>query len=354
MKNILIIFFGLLWYPILSQHIYPQASGGSASYDVISPAQLTAAADDWAPTGYATAELIRVSGDDQFRIISGINSSAGAKILTLTNVGSFGIYITKEDPASTAANRFNIPTDLGLYPNQSLTFFYDPTSLRWRLLNPSPNRAVAGRQYTAVYAQTGSVTAGDYDAYTFAATVTTGAPDASLPRRTNLSTGVSATAVPSISHKGASTYLGKTSSTPTGNWTRVSWQLTSSLSNGTNTYFAICGLPAAITSSNPDGAYFKYNDAVNGGKWQCVTRTAGAETTIDSGVTVAINTTYDMLVLHRPDNSVAFFIDDVFVGESTTNVHDGFAFNSVGLVKTVGTTARTAAVLGLEYLESRR
>lgn len=357
MKNILIISFCLFTSNIFAQHVYPQSSGGGATFNVISPSQLTAAADDWNPASLSTASVIRLSGDNQFRIISGITAPGSAKMLTLTNVGTFAVLITREDAASASANRFSIYKDLAIYPNQSVTFYYDATTSKWRLTDAFPYKLIEGKQFTAAYSHTGSATSGDYDAYNFSGTggaFSTIAADGSLPRRITLSTSTSSSAVPSVTHKGASVHLGKTTSTPNSNTTRIVMQLITALSDATNTYTVIAGMPVSVTTATPDGAYFKYSHEVNGGKWQCVTRTGGVETTIDTGVTVAINTTYTLEVYHRPDNSVAFFLDDVYIGESTTNIHDGFAFNSLGLIKSAGTTARVASLLSLEYLESRR
>lgn len=357
MKNILIISFCLFTSNIFAQHVYPQSSGGGATFNVISPSQLTAAADDWNPASLSTASVIRLSGDNQFRIISGITAPASAKMLTLTNVGSYAVLITREDAASSSANRFVIYRDLPIYPNQSITFFYDATTSKWKLMDSFPYKLIEGKQFTAAYSHTGSATSADYDSYNFTTgggSFSTSAADGSLPRRVTMSTGTSASATPNITHKGASIHLGKTTSTPNANATRVVMQVVTALSDATNTYTVIAGMPASVTTATPDGAYFKYSHGVNGGKWQCVTRTGGVETTIDTGVTVDINTTYTFDIYHRPDNSVAFFLDDVYIGESTTNIHDGFAFNSLGLIKSAGTTARVASLLSLEYLESRR
>jgi hypothetical protein len=77
------------------------------------------------------------------------------------------------------------------------------------------------------------------------------------------------------------------------------------------------------------------------------------ETATDSGVTVATGTNYRLEVFHRPDNSVAFFLNGSYVTEHTSNIHDGFAYNQIALLKTLGTTARTINVYAMQFLESR-
>lgn len=357
MKNILIIFLCLFTSTLFAQHVYPQASGGGGSFNIISPAQLTAAANDWNPSGLSTANLIRLSGDDQFRIISGIDASVAGEMITLTNVGSFAVLLTKEDGASTAANRFNIYRDYVLYPDNSITLYYDLTSARWKFMDGFPMKIIEGKQISPIYSHGGSAVSGDYDAFVFttaSGTFTSNAPENALPRRVIVSTAASATSTPNITHKGASGWLGKTTQIPNSLTTRIVMSSIATLSDGTNTFTIIAGMPASVTSTTPDGAYFKYSDGINGGKWACVTRTGGSETLIDSGVTVAVSTVYTLEVFHRPDNSVAFFINGAFVGESTTNTHEGFVFNSYGMLKTVGTTARTSHLIAIESVESRR
>lgn len=342
---------------LFAQHVYPQTSGGGSSFDIISPATLTAAANDWNPSGLSTADVIRLSGDDQFRIISGIDASVAGDLITLTNVGSWAVLLSKEDGASTAANRFNMYRDYVLYPDNSITLYYDATTTRWRFMDAFPMKIIEGKQLSPIYTHGGSVVSGDYDAFVFttaSGSFTTNAPEAALQRRVIVSTAASASSTPNITHKGASSWVGKTSGIPNSLTTRVVMSSISALSDGTNTYTIIAGMPASVTSSTPDGAYFKYSDGINGGKWACVTRTGGSETLIDSGVTVAVSTVYYLDVFHRPDNSVAFFINNTFVGESTTNVHDGFVFNSFGMIKSLGTTARTSHLIALESVESRR
>jgi len=358
MKNILIIFLCLFTSTLFAQHVYPQASGGGSSFNIISTSQLTAAANDWNPAGLSTASLIRLSGDNQFRIISGITAPASPKQLALMNTGpDFPVLLTKEDGASTAANRFSTSRDIPLYPGQTATFFYDDTDDRWKFVSLSNQGNIfSSKEAGATFLSTGSVTTGDYDHWIFTAasgTFTSIAPTATAPRCVRVGTSTSATAAPSIQQKGAAVYLGKTSTTPNANFVRVVLSNINTLSDGTDTYRIVAGSPASLSGASPDGAYFKYEHAANGGRWQCVTRTAATETSTDSGVTVAINTKYVLEVFHRPDNSVAFFINGAFVAENTTNVHDGFGYCNVYIQKSVGTATRQFELFSMEYVESR-
>lgn len=355
--------FTVLWLFLLlpvatfSQHVYPPTSGGS-SFTVITVSQLTGAADNWNPSGLATASLIRLSGDNQFRIISGITAPASPKSLALANIGAdYPVLLTKEDGASTAANRFSCPVDIRLYPGMIATFDYDDTNDRWKLASISnPGLFLAGKELGSTYYSTGSTTSADYDMWLFTTgggTTTAVAPTATIPRCVRLSTSTSGVATPGVSQKGASVYLGKTSTTPNAVYTKVTIADISNLSDGTQNFTLVAGLPAAFNTAAPDGAYFKYNHNLSSGNWQCVTQTASVVTATNSGITVAVSTKYILEVYHRPDNSVAFFINGVFIAENTTNVHDGFAYSDFHIVKTAGTTARTVDLYSIEYVESR-
>lgn len=342
------------------QKIPAGSGGGSTGETIISPAQLTAAADNWNPTGLSTASIIRLSGDNQFRIISGIQAPATPKELTLTNVGTdFPILITREDAASSAANRFAVPKDIALYPNYSATFYYDATSSRWRLRNLSGDMEVlAGKQFGGTFLSTGSVTTGDYDIWTITTStgsVGTNGPAATLPRLLLLSTGSSATAAPSITTKAASIWTGTGTSATSAYYRTIIGGL-SALSDGTDTYTLIAGLTgntSAFTAS-PDGAFFRYSHGINSGKWQAVTSAAAVSTTFDTGVTFAASTNYTLEVFYRPDQSASFFVNGTYITEITTNVWSGYSYPFITIIKSAGTTSRSVNVHAIQYLESRQ
>jgi hypothetical protein len=73
----------------------------------ISPAQITSDQNDYAPTGHATASVIRISTDQNDRNITGLAGGADGRIVLVLNIGSFRFFLTHDDGAtSTAANRF--------------------------------------------------------------------------------------------------------------------------------------------------------------------------------------------------------------------------------------------------------
>lgn len=98
----------------------------------ITPTQIAANTNDYAPTGIATASVLRLSTDAS-RDLTGITTGADGRILVIVNVGSFDIVL-KNDATSTAANRFLLGGDYTLPAGQAITLIYDSTAVRWRPL----------------------------------------------------------------------------------------------------------------------------------------------------------------------------------------------------------------------------
>ena len=78
------------------------------------------------------------------------------------------------------------------------------------------------------------------------------------------------------------------------------------------------------SGESTDGAFFRYTDSVNGGRWQAVTRSNNVETAVDTGVTVGVNTTYVLRVnTNAAGTEVVFRIDGAVVATITTNIPTG-------------------------------
>jgi len=102
---------------------------------VISPAQITANQNNYAPTGVGTAAEIRVDSDAA-RDITGISASqTDGREIAFTNDGAFSITL-KHNVTSTAANRFDFgdDADTEVKAGASVRLRYDGTASRWRLL----------------------------------------------------------------------------------------------------------------------------------------------------------------------------------------------------------------------------
>lgn len=357
----------ITWDDALSTDYYilqkiPAASAGASSGEtIISPAQLTAAADNWNPTGLSTATVVRLSGDSGFRIISGITAPASPKELTLTNVGTdYPVLITREDVASSAANRFAIEKDIPLYPGQTATFFYDNTSNRWRNRNKSTELRPEQTQ-SVFYSAGGSTTSADFDQWIFttaSGVFSTVAPTATRRRAVTMSTSTSATAGPYITTKAASIWIG-ISPNPTAMYYRATFSV-DSLSNATwGNYTLVAGFvsgPNALTSTTAEGEYFKYTHGINSGKWVTTTKqTTGSPnaTTTDTGITFSAGTIYTVEVQHRPDGAAAFWINGTYITEHTANIEAQYTYPIVLLKKSSGTVARILTLDEIVFEENR-
>ena len=84
--------------------------------------------------------------------ITGIAGGVAGRLLVLTNVGAtFGITLTNEDAASTAANRILLPNNIRLAPADSIILRYDGTTSRWRVFSSTKGTQAAGGTKTRFY-----------------------------------------------------------------------------------------------------------------------------------------------------------------------------------------------------------
>lgn len=107
----------------------------------ISPT-ISANTDDWAPTGLASASVIRANVTGGFNL-TGITGGADGRFLLLINTGSFGNVLTLKNGSSSsaAANRmvFVGTDDVALHGGGAIVLWYDSTSSLWRSMNLPDN-----------------------------------------------------------------------------------------------------------------------------------------------------------------------------------------------------------------------
>jgi hypothetical protein len=99
----------------------------------ITPPQLTANVNDYSPSGFVDAAVLRLSSDTN-RDITGLAGGVDGRIVMLMNVGGSRIVLRSESTSSVAANRLSLGGDQPLDVAESLRFWYDATSSRWRPL----------------------------------------------------------------------------------------------------------------------------------------------------------------------------------------------------------------------------
>jgi hypothetical protein len=325
-----------------------EPSGGAPS--VISPSQITATQNNYSPTGWSTATLVRISGNSGFQKITGfasVTSGAGMQKV-LYNVGSFCIYIAPEHTGSDAANRVSFQEEIIIWPGSSAQIFYDNTASRWVvLITPSPAYDVPRRTkyHDAGVARVSSATAMDEDWDLWGSiTLSESAPSSTYRFNAwDMATGSTPSGGSGVMYPhdrttggarvGMSHIVAKTHIVSP-----------ASLSDDTNNYYYFVRLANSPYSGfwnqdNSVGIYYRHSE--NTGKWFLRSRSAGGTNTeVDSGVTFEVNTEYELQVsLNHAADEATFWINGVVVGRITSNLPSG---NEVGWSqqneKTAGTT----------------
>lgn len=112
-------------------------AGGTTVAGVVSPSSFGTDQNDYAPSGLATASVLRLTTSTAVNITglssSGVTGTTGALYL-IHNIGSNAITLKDEHTSSSAANRFALNGDAVLPGDTAAMLWYDLTSSRWRLL----------------------------------------------------------------------------------------------------------------------------------------------------------------------------------------------------------------------------
>ena len=322
-------------------------SGGSPS--VITPSQITATQNDYAPTGWADATLVRLDGNSGFQKITGFSAETSGEIKTLANIGSYCIYLAPEHTGSSAANRISNQEEVIIWPGSSCQIFYDGTSSRWRILTtPSPGYRVPRKAvyYDDGFARASTASSAD-NAMDIWGSITVSEADASSTEPFNsmdMNTGATASGGSGIMypHDHVGAYV-----TTSHIVAKTHIKMAATLGDATNNYYYFLRIADSPYSgfwdqNNTVGIYYRYSD--NSGKWFLRSRSSGGTNTeVDSGITVAVNTEYELQVsLNKAADEATFWIDGVVVGRITTNLPSGTNVGwSQQLEKTAGTSARS-------------
>lgn len=104
----------------------------------IDPTTLAATENDYAPTGFASAQVIRVTPAAGGTTMTGLSGGTAARFVTIINNGSGDTLTLKnENAGSAAANRFATPgaVDLVIARNSAVELWYDSTGPHWHALS---------------------------------------------------------------------------------------------------------------------------------------------------------------------------------------------------------------------------
>lgn len=118
------------------------------------------------------------------------------------------------------------------------------------------------------------------------------------------------------------------------------------LSDGTNTFTIRVGQDAAADGL---GLQFKYTHSNSSGQWECISHDGTTATTVASGVTVANNTDYEMIIVldYAGTDNAKFYINGALVATITTNLPTSLTNSyqgSTSIQKSAGSTNRNFLV----------
>lgn len=326
---------------------------GGGSPSVITPSQITADQNDYAPTGWLSATLVRLSGDNGIRSIHGFSAGTSGEVKTLSNVGSYPLYLAPEHSGSTAAYRINFYEEVFLMPGQSCQIYYDGTLSRWVPFNvPCPNYVTPRKSvwYDMPVAQVPTAASADTEMDIFGSiTPTNGAPASGIPfAYWDMNTGSTASGGAGIFYPQQIEDMAYITAAHI--VTKMYVKFPATVGDATNNYYIflrIASNPSSgfFTQNNSVGIYYRYSD--NSGKWWLrSTDSGGTSTETDSGVTCSVDTEYELAVsLNKAGTEATFFINGVVVGRTTTNLPSAVSCGpSLQLEKTAGSSARSLKV----------
>lgn len=149
--RLLCLAFLVLSFPAAAQQVGLAKTGYG---DALTPAQITASQNDYAPSGCSRYIPWRLDASAAWDI-TGISAALCApapgtnRMRVLINVGSFTITLKDESASSTAANRFALAADFSLTAGASVQLLYDSTSSRWRIVGLEAAAGGSGETNTA-------------------------------------------------------------------------------------------------------------------------------------------------------------------------------------------------------------
>jgi len=317
---------------------------------IISPAQITADQDDYNPTGWADANIVRLDFDTEIRAITSFAATFDGDIKTLINISDNTAYIPAEHPDGTAANRVDGPSAYLLYGKQSVDIRYDGTSSRWRITTQS--EWPIGKKAMVYDLSAGSITLADSRDYNWLATGTgaafTGvAASANTGSRMRCSTGTTSTGSGYFHPSKTSTHFFRTSEALSKHTAMLSIDVLSDATDNFSVYSSIDSTPNG-SGENNNSVGFRYTHGLNAGNWTAYSKSnAGVVTQVDTGIAVAADTMYVLDIVYNKDRTEAlFYINGVYKARINTNMPSATVAmgTRISIQKAIGTAARTVDI----------
>jgi hypothetical protein len=325
------------------------ASTGGSSPSIISPSQITSDQDNYNPTGFSTATLVRLDFDTGGRAITGFAAGTDGQRITLSNISANFGYYPGNHPDSSSGNRFLHGKDFIHYPYSNIDVIYDSTSGGWRIIGEENTEGKTGLFYEW---SAQSVSAGDNADAAFlvinSGTISGVSSTTSIPATGTISTA-------SASNNGGAIYLIKTLTTysafASAHQYAEGYISIPTLSDGTETFTAelqITNAPSSASLEPNNTIGIRYSHSIAGGNWELFSQdNSGAEGTPDDlDVAVTANALYKLRIeIDKSKTEARAYINGAYVGRVTTNMPNSVVCGArVILLKSAGTTARTLNV----------
>jgi len=329
------------------------AGGGPSGPSVITPPMLTANTNNYTPTGFADATVVRISGDNGIRAITGLHAETNGEEKTLVNVGAYPLYLAPEHSGSSAANRIAYVEEVMIPPGLSCRIMYDGVSSRWRPVQvPCPNYANMNRSvhYDKSAGKVASNFQDDIHLDVFGSlTQSPGDPTATSPFTSwDFNTGTATSGGLGLFYARSSEEMAMVGGAHI--VTKMHFKSPAILADDVNQYYfflRIADFPSSGFWNQNNSLGIRYRHNVNGGNWQCYSRDgSGGETVLDTGIAFQVNTEYEVMVtLNKTNTEATYFLNGAVVGRITANMPGAVAVGpSNHLEKLTGNSPRSALV----------
>jgi len=321
----------------------------AGAVSVISPTQITSDQNDYSPTGWETADVVRLDFDSNGRAITSFAAWSTGKSKTLINISENFAYFPSEHGSGTAANRILGETDFMLAAHGAIEIYYDSTTSRIRILSNSFDPSLIPLRIRGLYfnQMPGSTNQSDQPFLGLAQLGGSNGdipPTTSLPPTWGISTGSSPTGVSTIFLIKNANAFAAFGNAHISAWAWVYIPTLSTSSQRFDCQLSITASPEGTTLAVNNSIGIRYADDVNTGKWQIFSRgNTGTETTVDSGITVAANTLYLLRIfMNKARTEARYSITDgtnVFTDEITANIPSAVVCGARTIInKRVGTS----------------
>ena len=324
-------------------------SAAAPAPSVITPPLISATVNNYAPTGFADANMVRVSGNNGIQMITGFPADTNGEEKTILNIGAYPLYLAPEHTGSAAANRIAYHEEVMIPPGESCRIVYDGAAGRWRPVNtPAENYHMTG--HTVHYDKDAGkfpegVLEDEHLGYGGSGTRSSAGPTAARPFASwQINNGSNPTGDISVFLLKVTEFMSFAGSAHI--VTKTTITTPAALSTGAQRYYVrhiLSASPASLLPNVNNSIGIRYRDDVTGSNWQCFTRSAGgSETTLDSGVAVQPSTMYDMAIsLNKAGTEATFWINGIVVGRISSNLPQNTGLGAaIELGSLVGTATK--------------